>query len=216
MKITLDENGNIVDRLAERNDEIIRELAPKLQLFIDKEQGDTSKGKHKYGFQLQMQIVDALHKYPRMPPEVFAELTADDIWDYYEKYHSLLAYYNMHFEIVPNVELFTAFMGINMRMYLELKNGGYNEDEAIIATINCLETEVLGNSYGAADHGNADFKSISKRVSAKGVHEVISASEDKIIKVAENSSPAQLSQWLSSVIGGGDEKKKLKGGKSSE
>lgn len=208
-KIVLDEEGKPIDELAERNKEIINALEPKLQHFIDKERDylSTAKKPLKWGMQFQMQLVNQLHEYPLMSAEQFSEITADDIWDYYCKFHSLLSYYNMHTEIVPNAEIFMAFIGINMRMYLELKQGGYNQDEDIKAIINYLETEVLGLSWSAIDFGNADVKAVSKRISAKGVHEVISASEDKMIETIEKKSPAELNQWLASVMSGSEQKR---------
>jgi hypothetical protein len=204
MKIIYDENGNRVDELAERNEEIKADLEPKLQHFVDKEREYllTTKKPLKWGAQFQMQLVDRLHEYPLMSAEKFAELDADDIWDYYCKFHSLMSHYNMYTEIIPNMEMFMAFMGINMRMYLDLKNGGYNQDEAIIAMINYLETEVLGHSWNAIDNGGGDVKAVSKRVSAKGVHEVISASEDKLIEKVDGKSPLELERQLASIMGG--------------
>lgn len=203
-KIVVDEKGDVIDELAERNEEIIFALEPKLQKFLDKEQEYllTTKKSLKWGFSFQMQLVNKLHEYPLMSAEKFSELTADDIWDYYCKFHSLLAHYNMYTEIIPNMEIFMAFTGINMRMYLDLKKGGYNQDEEIIAIINYLETEVLGHSWSAIDFGNADVKAVSKRISAKGVHEVISASEDKLLERVEPKSPFELEQRLASIMGG--------------
>lgn len=208
-KVVLDENGEPIDELAERNKEIITALEPKLQHFIDKEREYllTTKKPLKWGMQFQMQLVNQLHEYPLMSAEHFSEITADDIWDYYCKFHSLLSYYNMYTEIVPNAEIFMAFIGINMRMYLKLKQGCYNQDEDIRAIINYLETEVLGLSWSAIDFGNADVKAVSKRISAKGVHEVISASEDKMIETIEKKSPAELNQWLASVMAGTEQKR---------
>ena len=203
-KIVYDENGNVVDELADRNEEIKANLEPKLQQFLDKEREYllTTKKPLKWGFQFQMQLVNRLHEYPLMSAEHFAELDADDIWDYYCKFHSLMAHYNMHTEIIPNMEMFMAFMGINMRMYLDLKKGGYNQDEEIVAIINYLETEVLGHAWNAIDNGGADVKAVSKRVSAKGVHEVISASEDKLLDKVERPSELDLMRQLKSVLGG--------------
>lgn len=193
-----------IDELAERNEEIKADLEPKLQQFLDKEREYllTTKKPLKWGFQFQMQLVNRLHEYPLMSAERFSELTADDIWDYYCKFHSLMAHYNMYTEIVPNMEMFMAFAQMNMRMYLDLKKGGYNQDEEIIAIINYLETEVLGHAWNAIDNGNADVKAVSKRVSAKGVHEVISASEDKLIEKVEGKSPLELERQLASIMGG--------------
>ena len=209
--IVMGADGNVFDELKARNEEIKAALAQKLEQFIEKEREYlvTTKKTLKWGFQFQMQLVEALHEYPPMSAEKFADITADLIWDYYCKFHSLLAYYNMYTEIVPNAELFMSFMGINMRMYLTLKQGGHNEDEEIKDIINFLETEVLGNSWGAIEHGNADVKAVGKRISAKGVHEVISASEDKLIEKAEAQSPAQMLTLLNSIVGA--DQKRLKG-----
>ena len=198
------ESGMPIDRLAERNEEIKADLEPKLQQFIEREREHlaTTKKPMKWGFQFQMQLVDKLHEYPLMTPEQFADLTADDIWDYYQKFHKLLAHYNMYTEIAPNMEMFMAFAGINMRMYTDLKKGGYNQDEEIIAIINYLETEVLGHSWSFIDNGGGDVKGVSKRISAKGVHEVISATEDKLLQKAEAPSELDLMRQLTSVLGG--------------
>lgn len=203
-KIVIDENGNPIDELAERNEEIKADLEPKLQQFLDKEREYlvTTKKPLKWGSQFQMQLVDRLHKYPLMSAEKFAELEADDIWDYYCKFHSLMAHYNMYTEIVPNMEMFMAFTGINMRMYLDLKKGGYDQDEEIVAIINYLETEVLGHAWNSIDNGGGDVKAVSKRVSAKGVHEVISASEDKLLEKVEAKSPLELERQLAQIMGG--------------
>lgn len=211
--IELDENGVPIDRLGQRNTEIITDLEPKLQQFLEKEREYllTTKKSLKWGFSFQMQLVDKLHEYPLMSAEDFADISADDIWDYYCKFHSLMSYYNMHTEIVPNVETFMSFIGINMRMYLELKQGGYHQDEDIKAIINYLETEVLGHSWNAIDNGNADVKGVSKRISAKGVHEVISASEDKLLEKVEPQSSAQMMTLLNSIVGA--EQKRLNGAK---
>ena len=209
-KIVYDENGNIVDELANRNEEIKASLEPKLQQFLDKEREYllTTKKPIRWGSQFQMQLVDRLHQYPLMSPEHFAKLDADDIWDYYCKFHSLMAYYNMYTEIIPNMEMFMAFAGINMRMYLELKRGGCNQDEDIVAIINYLETEVLGHAWNAIDNGGGDVKAVSKRVSAKGVHEVISATEDKILNQSEAKSPLEIQRQVAAILGG--EAKSLK------
>lgn len=203
-KIVYDENGKQVDELANRNEEIKASLEPKLQQFLDKEREYllTTKKPIRWGSQFQMQLVDCLHQYPLMSAEHFVKLDADDIWDYYCKFHSLMAYYNMYTEIIPNMEMFMAFAGINMRMYLELKKGGCNQDEDIVAIINYLETEVLGHAWNAIDNGGGDVKAVGKRVSAKGVHEVISATEDKILNQAEAKSPLEMQRQLAAILGG--------------
>ena len=57
--IEVDEDGNPIDRLAERNEEIKADLEPKLQQFLDKEREYllTTKKPLKWGFQFQMQLV---------------------------------------------------------------------------------------------------------------------------------------------------------------
>lgn len=206
--IIVDEEGNVIDELAKRNEEIKERLDDILQEFItEKETNKALKVKEKLGYRFAKQIFLVLNEYPRMKPEKFAELDYEYIQDYWLKYQELTAYYNRYFEIVDNKQMFQSFVGINNRQYTELEN---SEDDDIKNLMNSINSTFVGLGFVASESGNADAKSTAQRMRAKGDgHSLISASEDKLIEKAEAKSPAQMMNWLSSIVGA-EEQKKLK------
>lgn len=208
--IELDENGNPIDRLAERNEEIKTKLAPILEAFLEENNANRAlKVKEKLGYRFAKQIFLVLSDYSRMTPEQFFELTYEDIESYWLNYLELTAYYNRYFEIVDNRQLLQSFMGINSRQYAELEN---SEDEDIKSLMNSINSTFIGLGFVAGESGNADVKATSQRMRTKGEgHSLITASEDKLIEKAEASTPAQMMTLLNSIVGG--EQKKLNGAK---
>lgn len=202
MKIVYDENGNVVDELAERNEEIKEKLAPILEEFVDeKERMIALKKPVKLGYQFTKQIYLVLAGYGLMSAEKFVDLQYDDIFDIWLKYLDLTAYYNRYFEIVDNKQLFCAFAGLNTRQYAELERSDNDDIKNLMNTIN---SAFIGLGFVAGESGNADVKAVSIRLRANGEagHGVISASEDKIIEKVEAQSPAQMMTLLNSIVGG--------------
>lgn len=208
--IELDENGNPIDRLADRNEEIKNKLAPILEAFLEENNANRAlKVKEKLGYRFAKQIFLVLSDYPRMTPEQFFELTYEDIESYWLNYLELTAYYNRHFEIVDNKQMFEAFCGINNRQYAELEN---SDDEDIKSLMNSINSTFVGLGFVAGESGNADVKATSQRMRTKGEgHNLITASEDKLIEKVEAQTPAQMMTLLGSIVGG--EQKKLNGAK---
>lgn len=208
--IELDENGNPIDRLAERNEEIKNKLAPILEAFLEENNANRAlKVKEKLGYRFAKQIFLALSDYPRMTPEQFFELTYEDIESYWLNYLELTAYYNRHFEIVDNKQMFEAFCGINNRQYSELED---SDDEDIKSLMNSINSTFVGLGFVAGESGNADVKATNQRMRTKGEgHSLITASEDKLIEKVEAQTPAQMMTLLGSIVGG--EPKKLNGAK---
>lgn len=201
MTIYLDENFENLDVLAKRNEVIIQNLSEKMEQLVGEESRDT-KGRKKFGFRAMMQIENELMKYPIMSAERFASLSYDDIEYYWRSFHSLMSYYNMIFEIVPTRQTFLLYMGINSRMYKKLSLGGENEDTDIKDLMTFIEDRLVGNAFTASESGNADAKAISARLRAKEVgHDVISASEDKLIDKVEKRTPLELERQLNAIMG---------------
>lgn len=200
-KIVVDENGNVVDEIAERNDEIKAKLDEILQEFIaEKETNKAFKVKEKLGYRFAKQIFLVLNEYPRMTAEKFAELDYDDIEDMWQKYSALTAYYNRYFEIVDNKQMFQSFCGINNRQYAELEN---SEDDDIKSLMNSINGTFVGLGFVAGESGNADVKATSQRMRTKGEgHSLITASEDKILEKVEGKSPLEIERQLASIMGG--------------
>lgn len=199
-KIVYDENGNRVDELADRNEEIKAELAPILNEFVDEKNANRAlKVKEKLGYRFAKQIFLVLNEYPRMTPEKFTDLDYEDIEDFWLKYQELTAYYNRYFEIVDNRQLLQAFMGINSRQYAELEN---SDDEDIKSLMNSINSTFIGLGFVAGESGNADVKATSQRMRTKGEgHSLITASEDKLIEKVEAKSPLELERQLASIMG---------------
>jgi hypothetical protein len=198
--IVIDENGNRIDELADRNKEIKEKLAPILNEFVDEKNANKAlKVKEKLGYRFAKQIFLVLNEYPRMTPEKFSELDYEDIEDYWLKYQSLTAYYNRYFEIVDNRQLLQSFMGINSRQYAELEN---SDDEDIKSLMNSINSTFIGLGFVAGESGNADVKATSQRMRTKGEgHSLITASEDKLIEKSEAKSPLELERQLASIMG---------------
>ena len=200
-KIVVDENGNVVDELAERNEEIKAKLDGILKEFIaEKETNKALKVKEKLGYRFAKQIFLVLNEYPRMTADKFAELDYEDIEEFWAKYLELTAYYNRYFEIVDNRQLLQSFMGINSRQFAELEN---SEDEDIKSLMNSINSTFIGLGFVAGESGNADVKATSQRMRTKGEgHSLITASEDKILKKGEGKSPLEIERQLASIMGG--------------
>ena len=201
-KIIYDENGEMVDELANRNDEIIANLEDKIEELRMEKNADL-KGKSRFGFRAMMQIENELMQTSMMSAEKFIELDYDDIEYYWRSFHALMSHYNMIFEIVPTRQTFMLYLGINSRMYKQLLKGGENNDEDIKDLMTFIEDRLVGKAFTASESGNADAKAVSTRLRAKDVgHDVISASEDKLLEKVEAPSELDLMRQLKSVLGG--------------
>lgn len=201
-KVVVDENGNPIDELAERNEDIKEKLAPILEEFVEeKERMIALKKPVKLGYQFTKQIYLVLAGYGLMSAEKFVELDYDDIFDIWLKYLDLTAYYNRYFEIVDNKQLLCAFAGWNTRQYAELERSDNEDVKNLMITIN---NAFVGLGFVAGESGNADVKAVSTRLRANGEagHGVISASEDKLLEKVEAPSENDLMRQLKSVLGG--------------
>lgn len=200
-KIYLDvETQEPIDVLRERNERVKESIDDILQEFITQRDSDKS-GRKKFGFQLLMQIENELGNYGLMNSQDFDALTADDIDYYWRSFHSLMAYYNRFFEIVPNRQTFMLYMGINSRMYKKLVNGGDREDNDIKELILFIDDNLVGKGFAAGENGNADAKAVASRLRAKDVgHDVISAVEEKALEQPVLLSPAEMKRQLNAKL----------------
>ena len=206
--IELDENGNPIDRIALRNEEIKDKLAPILEAFLEENNANRAlKVKEKLGYRFAKQIFLVLSEYPRMTAEEFVNLTYDELESLWLKYLDLTAYYNRHFEIVDNKQMFQNFCRINNRQYAELEE---SEDEDIKNLMSSINSAFVGLGFVAGESGNADVKATNQRMRTKGEgHSLITASEDKLIEKSVASTPTQMMSLLASIVGEGQ--KQLKG-----
>lgn len=207
-RIFIDNNGNEIDVLHERNESIKAKTQEAIDMFKREQRLDKS-GKRRFGYRMALQIEDALLLNGRMPAEVFVNLTYEDIEYFWKNFRSLMAYYNLYFEIVANKQLLCAYMGINNREYLQLEK---HKDEDIRALMQSINDSFVGMGFVASESGNADSKATKVRLGAKDVgHNVVSASEDMAINsLNTQKSEQELFRELEKITGEKISKKLLK------
>ena len=197
--IVIDEQGNEIDVLAEKNNEIKTRLAEVVQNF-QKQQAMDRTGRRKFGFQLLMQIEDELGTYGRISADEIVNLTAEDIDELWWHFHSLMAYFNRFFEIVPNRQSFMLYARINSRQYKMLCD---SEDEDIRSVMSFIEDRLVGKGFSAGESGNANDKAVMNRLRSSGVgHNVTTASEDKVLQAVANRTPNEMQRELQAILGG--------------
>lgn len=209
MLTVMDKDGNEIDWLEERNNEIKAELQSVVDMFKEEEAAD-KKGAKRFGFRLLMQIEDELGKYGVISADDFVMLDYGMIEYHWNKFHSLMAYYNRYFEIVPNRQTFMLYMRINSRMYRQLQE---SQDEDIRSLMLFIEDRLIGKGFSAGENGNTNEKAVMGRLRASGAgHGVVSASEEMAAGVVESLSPQELMRRAMAIVGDKKEIKKLTGG----
>lgn len=194
--IELDENGNRIDRLEERNDEIKANLAEVLEEFKSEQNANrVLKRNEKLGYRFSKQLLLELSKYPPMSIEDFASLDYDTLNDIWIHYLQLTAYYNRYFEIVDNKQMFQCYAQINSRQYSQLE---HSEDEDIRNLMNSINSAFIGLGFIAAESGNADVKGVNQRLRSSGDagHSVVTAAEEKVIEQTMKMTDVELKQRL--------------------
>lgn len=211
MKIVIDEQGNVIDELKIRNEEIIESLKEVLQEFLEeKNMLLAMKKQPKLGYRFMKQIMLQLAQYPQMNPEDFVALDYETVNHYYLKFSELIAYYNRYFEIVDNKNIFMRYMGIDVRQYELLEE---HDDEKIQSVMRMVNGDYVGLGWVAGESGEADVKATTSRLRASGGagHSVTTASEDKLLEKVEAPSDNDLMRKLKGIIGGAVETPKLNG-----
>ena len=192
-------DGKTMEFLDYKNDKIKGELEDILQDFL-KEQSLDKSGRKKFGFRILCQIEDCLGKYGRMSADEFVNLSAEDIEDLWWHFHSLMAYFNRYFEIVPNRQSFMLYARINSRQYKQLME---SQDEDIRSVIAFIEDRLIGKGFSAGESGNANDKAVMNRLKSADVgHNVVSASEERVINAVVGKTPQELEREMKAILGG--------------
>ena len=198
-EIILDENGNPIDYLAVRNEEIKERIQPSLDIFIMENKTSNKMGFKKFGYRLAMQIDNVLRSYGLMTADEVANLDYETIEDNWNKFRDLIAYYNLYFEIVANKQLFCAFARINNRIYSQLEK---HQDDDIRSLMISINDSFVGLGFTASESGNADSKATKARLGAKDVgHSVVSASEELAVQAIAGKTPQELENEMNRILG---------------
>lgn len=195
-KIVVDENGNVVDELENKNNEIKTKLSVVLQEFLDeRDEMKALKKATKLGYRFTKQLYYEFAKYPPMSIDDFASLDYDTLNDLWLHYLDLTAYYNRYFEIVDNKQLWCAYSGLNSRQYSQLEK---SDDEDIRNLMNSINSAFVGLGFIAAESGNADVKGVNQRLRSSGEagHSVVTAAEEKVIEQGMGMTDDELAKKL--------------------
>ena len=195
-KVVIDENGNVVDELEGKNNEIKAKLAVVLQEFLDeRDEMKALKKTTKLGYRFTKQLYYELAKYPPMSIDDFSSLDYDTLNDLWLHYLDLTAYYNRYFEIVDNKQLWCAYSGLNSRQYSQLEK---SDDEDIRNLMNSINSAFIGLGFIAAESGNADVKGVNQRLRSSGEagHSVVTAAEEKVIEQGMGMTDDELAKKL--------------------
>lgn len=204
--IEVDEHGNIIDFLEERNNEIKTKLLPALNMFLEEKALD-KKGFKKFGYRMTVQLDSCLRSYGLMSAEEVANIDYEMIEDYWNKFRDLIAHYNLYFELVANKQLFCAFCRINNRIYSQLEK---SDDEDIRSLMISINDSFVGLGFSASESGNADSRATKLRLGAKNDgHGIITASEERSAQAIESLTPQELMRRATAIIGNPKEFKKL-------
>lgn len=180
--IVTDENGNLIDELANKNAEIKAALQEVLDSFLEERaKMAVAKRAEKLGYRFTKQLWGELIRYSPMSVADFVGIDYDTLNDIWIHYMELTAFYNRYFEIADNKQLFCAYAGINTRQYSQLEK---HEDEDIRNLVKAMNDAFVGLGFIAAESGNADVKGVSQRLKASNDagHSVMSATEERVIE----------------------------------
>lgn len=196
MKIYLDDNGNPIDLLEERNNEIKANLEAVLQDFIsEKNMLLAMKKQPKLGYRFMKMIMLELAKYPSMKLQDYIDIDYDTVNHYYIKFSELIAYYNRHFEIVDNKNIFMRYLGVDVHQYDRLEK---HDDERIQQVMRMIDGDYVGLAWVAGESGEADAKATTSRLRASGGagHSVVTAAEEKVIEQGMGMTDDELAKKL--------------------
>lgn len=209
---TIDENGTVIDVLADRNEKIKEALAPVLAEFMEeKEKMLAIKKPVQLGGRFSTQLHAELVKYGMMSPEAIANLDYETILDLWTKFSELIAYYNRFFDYSPNIQIFLDFCGWDSGVYERLQK---SQDDEIKRLLNKINSDLLGIAYSFVENGNTSASGGTTRIEASGVsgHGVTKAKDEKIIDAIKDAqSPQQMLLEIERINTLGQERKKLTG-----
>ena len=195
--IVLDEEGNVYEAYAERNNTIKTNLQATLERFME-EKNEAKLLKRsipRMGYRFSKQLFCELSKHPPMTVARFSTLRYEDLNTIWTGYLELTAYYNQFFEIVDNKQLFCLYAGINTRQFGQLEN---SEDDDIRDFMNSINATFVGLGFIASESGEANATGVNQRLRAGGEagHSVMTATEERVIEKASGMTNTEFESRL--------------------
>ena len=204
-EVVIDENGNIIDELANRNEEIRTRLQPFVEQ-LSKEQAGNKKAK--LGYKIGFLLDDAFRSYGLMKVDDYIELTADKIEYFWNNFRALITHYVILFDVVVNKQDFCSYMGITVSQLEQLEN---SDDEDIKRLMSSINDSFIGLAFKAGETGGADVGALKQRLGAKKQgHSVISAKEEMIAEAMVTRPSETMMKEAMSLLGEVPSRRRLK------
>lgn len=204
-EVVIDENGNIIDELANRNDEIKARLQPFVEQLSAEKSGNK---KAKLGYKIGFLLDDAFRSYGLMKVDDFIELTADKIEYFWNNFRALITHYVILFDVVVNKQDFCSYMGITVSQLEQLEN---SDDEDVKRLMSSINDSFIGLAFKAGETGGADVGALKQRLGAKKQgHSVISAKEEMIAEAMVTRPSETMMKEAMSLLGEVPSRRRLK------
>lgn len=204
-EVVIDENGNIIDELANRNEEIKTRLQPFVEQLSAEKSGNK---KAKLGYKIGFLLDDAFRSYGLMKVDDYIELTADKIEYFWNSFRALITHYVILFDVVVNKQDFCSYMGITVSQLEQLEN---SDDEDIKRLMSSINDSFIGLAFKAGETGGADVGALKQRLGAKKQgHSVISAKEEMIAEAMVTRPSETMMKEAMSLLGEVPSRRRLK------
>lgn len=137
-------------------------------------QNEDNKGKNKQGgkyledtleYRVRVKLGEILRQERSMPNEKALKLSADDIYNTYKAYLSLISYINTAISYTPNKLEFLAFAQISVSAFTHLLE---NSADDVKQVCDDIEADLINFTLSAAEQGQVREGSSKMRLKSKG------------------------------------------------
>lgn len=184
MTFEMDENGNPIDFLAKRNEEMCENMRPAWAKILESQKGRLYP--QKLGNMITNLIFAELEKYPMMTSKEYNSLDVETLQYYFQSYLAFIGKF-VTYEISTTKPLFCQYMRITVDDFLFLLNT--TQDEAVKRYARHIDDVISGLAFSQAETGNVNSNAVLKRAKIKdiGQNMVETAPDTNIsFEIAEN------------------------------
>jgi len=203
MNIVLDENGNTVNVLQERIDELREKLKPLYdKLLVEKAENEERKKplNLRWGYRLASKMSCILRQNGIRKTYEIPDITYETIFEHFTAYMELVAEYNEHFDFPANKQDFCALLQITERTYNNLCK---HEDDEIKLLMESINDYLNGLGFHAGEGGNLNDRATMSRLKIReaGQGLVENDATITILDKTEKESPLELQNQLNRLLG---------------
>lgn len=164
MVFEMDENGNAIDFLAKRNQEIRDNIRPEWAKILAEKKSEMFP--KKLGNMITNLIFAELEKYPMMTAKDYNAIDSETLQYYFQSYLEFISHF-VTYEISTTKPLFCQYMRITVDDFLAMLNT--TEDEELKRYARHIDDVISGLAFSQAETGNVNAKAVLKRAQIKDI-----------------------------------------------